>query len=164
MEKVFDCKVLGFSGQEKSARNSKPTCVKILEKLTQLETLYLSKNKLTDVMGLEKLTRLTFLSLSSNPLTELPKGLENLTQLTDLRLRNNQLTDVKGLEKLTQLEKLHLNDNPDLTRAQIDQLQKALPDCAIYLEDSFMVILVILIASIVIYYSSQNSPHNFNKR
>jgi Leucine-rich repeat (LRR) protein len=95
--------LLGFSGQEKSARNSKPTCVKILEKLTQLEKLYLSKNKLTDVMGLEKLTRLTFLSLSGNP-----------------------LTDVKGLEKLTQLEKLHLNDNPDLTKAQVAGLRNLL--------------------------------------
>jgi hypothetical protein len=68
---------------------------------------------------------------------------------------------VKRLEKLTQLTKLYLYSNPDLTKAQIDQLQKALPDCAIYLEDSFM---VILIAGIFIYASSQNSPHNFNKR
>ena len=37
-----------------------------------------------------------------------------------------------GLEKLTQLKELYLNDNPDLTKAQIDQLQKALPKCKIY--------------------------------
>jgi len=39
---------------------------------------------------------------------------------------------VKGLEKLTQLKTLNLYDNPDLTKAQIDQLQKALPKCRIY--------------------------------
>ena len=58
--------------------------------------------------------------------------LENLTQLTELDLFGNQLTDVKGLEKLTQLKRLNLRSNPDLTKAQIDQLQKALLKCEIY--------------------------------
>jgi len=39
---------------------------------------------------------------------------------------------VKGLEKLAQLEKLYLQDNPNLTKAQIAELQKALPKCNIY--------------------------------
>ena len=38
---------------------------------------------------------------------------------------------MKGLEKLTQLKTLSLFNNPDLTKAQIDQLQKALPKCKI---------------------------------
>jgi hypothetical protein len=38
---------------------------------------------------------------------------------------------VKGLEKLTQLEVLFLDDNPDLTKAQIAELKKALPNCKI---------------------------------
>ena len=46
-------------------------------------------------------------------------------------LGNEQLTDVKGLEKLTQLKELHLTNNPDLTRAQIAELQEALPKCNI---------------------------------
>ena len=54
-----------------------------------------------------------------------------LTQLTYLNLYDNQLTDVKGLEKLTLLKTLYLKDNPDLTKAQIDELQKALPNCKI---------------------------------
>ena len=36
------------------------------------------------------------------------------------------------LEKLTQLKELSLNNNLDLTKAQIDQLQKALPKCKIF--------------------------------
>ena len=67
----------------------------------------------------------------NNQLTELPKGLENLTQLEYLHLERNNLTDVKGLEKLTQLKRLELTFNPDLTKAQIDELQKALPKCTI---------------------------------
>ena len=103
-----------------------------LEKLTQLESLWLGGNKLTDVKGLEKLTQLEVLYLGANKLTSV-KGLENLTKLTSLWLDHNQLTntDVKGLEKLTQLEELELNNNPDLTKAQIDELQKALPKCKI---------------------------------
>ena len=59
------------------------------------------------------------------------KALENLTQLEELDLRSNQLTDVKGLEKLTKLKMLRLENNPDLTKAQIAELQKALPNCKI---------------------------------
>ena len=76
------------------------------------------------------LEKMSGLVLSSDQLTDV-KGLENLTQLTQLYLDGNQLTNVKGLEKLTQLETLNLTNNPDLTKAQIDQLQKALPKCAI---------------------------------
>jgi Leucine-rich repeat (LRR) protein len=74
--------------------------------------------------------KVTRLSLLGNQLTSV-KGLEKLTQLKQLNLRANQLTDVKGLEKLTQLEDLWLDNNPDLTKAQIDELKKALPNCFI---------------------------------
>tara|TARA_B100001013_G_scaffold319793_1_gene228880 strand:- start:2 stop:202 length:201 start_codon:yes stop_codon:yes gene_type:complete len=59
------------------------------------------------------------------------KGLVKLTQLTKLYLHDSKLTDVKGLEKLTKLEVLALSGNPDLTKAQIDELQKVLPKCEI---------------------------------
>ncbi|MBO35716.1 MAG: hypothetical protein CMO64_05960, partial [Verrucomicrobiales bacterium] len=81
--------------------------------------------------GLEKLTQLTRLDLSANQLTDV-KGLEKLTQLKERWIRNNKLTSIEGLEKLTQLKILHLEHNPDLTKVQIDQLQKALPKCKIY--------------------------------
>jgi len=38
---------------------------------------------------------------------------------------------LKGLEKLPELLFLSLGNNPNLTKAQIDQLQKALPKCEI---------------------------------
>ena len=131
------------------------TDVKGLEKLTQLEELVLSFNQLTEgPKGLDKLTKLERLGLDGNHLTEGPKGLEKLDQLMGINLSGNQITDVnslttytqfkglnleynqltsvKGLEKLTKLEVLNLKNNPDLTKAQIDQLQKALPNCKIY--------------------------------
>ena len=99
-----------------------------LEKVTELT---LCDNQLTDVKGLEKLTKLKELYLGSNQLTNV-KGLERLTQLYFLGLTDNKLTDVKDLEKHTQLEVLRLQSNPDLTKAQIDELKKALPKCKIY--------------------------------
>ena len=99
-----------------------------LEKVTSLN---IRGNKLTEVpKGLEKLTKLEELFLDDNQLTDV-KGLEKLTQLKVLYLHDNKLTSVKGLEKLTQLEALDLENNLDLTKAQIDQLQKTLPKCKI---------------------------------
>jgi internalin A len=110
--------------------DNKLTSVKGLEKLTQLTKLNFRDNQLTDVTGLEKLTQLELLILGHNQLTDV-KGLENLTQLKTLILSFNKLTDVRGLEKLTQLRELVLTFNPDLTKAQIAELQKALPNCRI---------------------------------
>ena len=108
------------------------TSVRGLEKLTQLTSLGLAMNQLTDVpKGLKKLTQLEGLNLRYNKLTNV-KGLENLTQLERLYLNGNQLTNVTGLENLTKLERLFLNNNPDLTKAQIAELKKALPKCTIY--------------------------------
>ena len=101
-----------------------------LENLTQLKVLDLKNNQLTSVEGLEKLTQLKILDLRNNKLTNV-KGLERLTQLSELWLIKNKLTDVKGLENLKELRKLNLRYNPDLTKAQIDELQKALPECKI---------------------------------
>ena len=67
-----------------------------------------------------------FPEIDRNQLTSV-NGLEKLTKLTMLHLSNNYLTNVKGLEKLTQSKSLHLSNNPDLTKAQIDELKKALP-------------------------------------
>ena len=95
-------------------------------------TLSLANNALTNTKGLEKLTQLKFLHLGNNQLTDV-KGLEKLTQLKTLYLSNNQLTEVpKGLEKLMNLTGLDIRYNPDLTKAQIAELQKALPKCNIY--------------------------------
>ena len=98
----------------------------ILEKAIRKEL-----KKPTGELTKEDLEKVTKLDLRSNKLTEVPKELENLTQLEKLYLYENELTDVKRLEKLTQLKELWLHENPDLTKAQIDELKKALPNCII---------------------------------
>ena len=65
------------------------------------------------------------------PTGELTKA--DLEKVTELNLSLNRLTELpKGLEKLTQLKQLDLYNNLDLTKAQIDQLKKALPKCTIF--------------------------------
>jgi len=97
----------------------------------KVNELYLDGNQLTEVpKELEKLTKLTSLYLDGNQLTDVT-GLEKLTKLEELHLYVNQLTSVEGLKKLGGLKVLSLRDNPDLTKAQIAELQKALPNCII---------------------------------
>ena len=78
----------------------------------------------------EKVIEAAIRKAAKKPTGELTKA--DLEKVTYLDFSDNQLTDVKGLEKLTKLKWLNLRDNSDLTKAQIDQLQKALPKCKIF--------------------------------
>ena len=71
------------------------------------------------------------LNLWENQLTDVT-ALKDLTQLEWLSLDDNQLTDVTALKELTQLTVLGLDGNPDLTKLQIDELQKVLTNCDIF--------------------------------
>ena len=104
--------------------------VSALKELVQIEELYLNGNEIRDVSALKELTQLKKLSLSGNQLTSV-KGLDKLTQLKVLSLSSNEIRDVSALKELTQLKVLSLSGNPDLTKAQITELQKALPKCKI---------------------------------
>ena len=55
----------------------------------------------------------------------------DLKQLTTLDLQKSQITDVGVLTELKQLTELFIGDNPNLSKAQIDKLQQALPECKI---------------------------------
>ena len=110
----------------------KPTGDLTSADLGKVTKLTISVSKLTDVKDLENLTQLKELKVLDNKLTKVPAGLEKLTKLESLDLSVGKLTEVKGLEKLMQLKYLWITGNPDLTRAQIDQLQKALPKCFIH--------------------------------
>ena len=110
----------------------KPTGDLTSADLGKVTKLTISESKLTDVKDLENLTQLKELKVLDNKLTKVPAGLEKLTKLESLDFSVGKLTEVKGLEKLTQLKYLWITGNPDLTKAQIDQLQKALPKCFIH--------------------------------
>jgi hypothetical protein len=99
--------------------------------LEKVKALDLRDGGLAEVpKELEKFPQLGRLSFHANKLTDV-KGLAKFTKLWHLNLYANQLTDVQGLEKLTKLKTLILKENPDLTKARIEELQKALPNCRI---------------------------------
>jgi internalin A len=86
--------------------------------------------KSTGELTKEDMEKVTELDLIANQLTNV-KRLEELTQLRTLDLSENQISDVSPFKELTQLRELDLHNNPDLTKAQIAELQKALPKCKI---------------------------------
>ncbi len=84
--------------------------ISVLQKLTQLSSLYLSSNQISDISVLQKLTQLSSLDLSSNQISDI-SVLQKLTQLSSLDLRSNQISDISVLQKLTQLSSLDLRSN-----------------------------------------------------
>ena len=60
---------------------------------------------------LASLTNLTSLGLENNQISDI-KPLASLTNLTKLYLEDNQISDIKALESLTNLTELYLNENP----------------------------------------------------
>ena len=99
-------------------------------KLQQLQTLGLKNIQLTDVSPLKELTQLKWLYLQDNRIKDV-SPLKELMKLEWLYLQDNRISDVSPLKELTQLRYLYLQDNLDLSKAQIDALQKALPNCTI---------------------------------
>jgi len=124
-----------------------------MEKLTRLRELHLRGNSALTKPQVDELKKALprCVIFSNFPLTmeesakiieaairkEIRKPTDDLTEadlekVKYLHLKDKQLADVKGLEKLAKLEILNLEDNPDLTKVQIDELQKVLPKCRIY--------------------------------
>lgn len=60
------------------------------------------------IKGLESLSNIRSLDLDDNKITEI-KGLEPLEMLERLNLSGNQITEIKGLESLSKSGRLSLN-------------------------------------------------------
>ena len=127
---------ISFSCFEQESRKTKKIIRKYFNFITildinKVEHLELGFGVLTEPPDeLKKFPRLWRLSFHDNKINRIDKLLE-LENLRHLNLWGNQLNHVNGLEKLTKLETLILQQNPNLTKTQIDNLQKALPNCNI---------------------------------
>jgi Leucine-rich repeat (LRR) protein len=106
------------------------TDLKPLAGLTKLEQMAIGGNQITDLTPLADLTKLVVLGLDDNQITDLTP-LARLKELKTLGLDRNQITNLTPLAGLTKLEWLRIAGNPNLTQAEIDKLQKALPKCKI---------------------------------
>ena len=81
-----------------------------LESFTNLESLDLSFNAITDITALSGLTKLTRLSLAENPVGDI-SPLAGLTNLKALNLSNCQAPDYSPLANLDELEFLKLDNS-----------------------------------------------------
>ena len=110
--KISDCSFLEkLTGlQSLYLSNNQISDISFLEKLTGLQSLYLSYNQISDSSFLEKLTGLQSLYLSKNQISDF-SFLEKLTGLQYLYLSSNQISDFSFLEKLTGLQSLDLSEN-----------------------------------------------------
>jgi internalin A len=95
--------------------------------------LNLSFNEITDLTPLKILTDLRWLSLWNNQIEDV-SPLSELTALYYLDLDENLISDVTALYSLVNLETLFLSYNL-LTEKQVDDLQKALPECNVEFDE-----------------------------
>ncbi len=109
---------------------SKITDISPLNNLRSLKTLVLDGNKIESLPSLQELKNLKRLSLDGNQITDI-KPLAALSNLNHLDLQSNEINDLTPLAALKNLKDLWLGSNPDVTKAEVEKLQKILPNCEI---------------------------------
>ncbi len=97
--------------------------------LEKLRVLSLSDCAISDISALSRLTGLTSLTLKDNNIEDI-SPLRALTGLRTLYLSGNRVTDYTPLHALTSLTTLDIS-GMEITEEQLEELQKALPGCAV---------------------------------
>ncbi|CAK8537470.1 unnamed protein product [Lathyrus sativus] len=87
-----------------------------------VQTLNLSRNKISTIDGLKELTRLRVLDLSYNCISRIGQGLSNCTLIKELYLAGNKINDIEGLHRLFKLTVLDLSFNKITTTKSLGQL------------------------------------------
>lgn len=106
-----------------------------ISSFSNIESLFVQNNKISNVDEISKLTKLKTLQLSNNGEKINLNNIEKLTNLTCLYLNNNGLTtsDITGLSKLTNLQQLYLNSNNITSLSSIENLSNLIE---LYLNDN----------------------------
>ncbi|XP_058756042.1 uncharacterized protein LOC131629256 isoform X2 [Vicia villosa] len=87
-----------------------------------VQTLNLSRNKISTIDGLKELTRLRVLDLSYNCISRIGQGLSSCTLIKELYLAGNKINDIEGLHRLFKLTVLDLSFNKITTTKSLGQL------------------------------------------
>ena len=106
--------------------------IHVLSGMKNLTIAELSHSQISDLTPLAKLTGLASLRLSYNQITDITPlaGLENVTHLS---LAGNEIKGEDNLQTLMKMKSLvSLTLGSGFTQAEIERLQKALPDCMIF--------------------------------
>ncbi len=97
--------------------------------LTNLKLLELFLMPISDLSPLKKMRNLKKLELNSDELSDL-SALADLTNLEELTLRGAKIRNLSPLTNLQNLKELDLTA-PEVTDAELERLQQALPNCEI---------------------------------
>lgn len=94
-----------------------------IEMFTELETLSLWENEISDISMLGGLTQLRWLELGNNDITDI-SVLAALTSLERLGLSDNRVTDITAVQSMPGLEWLNLDGNRISEVGALDQLEQ----------------------------------------
>jgi Leucine-rich repeat (LRR) protein len=108
--------------------------IRFLKKFTNLEVLDLFSIKYPETRipkWMKYLSKYGIISLNKKFAIDL-SPIQNLHTLKMLRLTHAQIYDIKPLKTITNLEILYIQNCQNITDKQVEELQKALPNCKIY--------------------------------
>ncbi len=117
-----------------SGKGAGSAALKDIEKLSELTSLKLSDNKISDINFLSSLKKLTTLDLSKNEISDI-SPLKGLTSLRTLHLDGNEIKDFSPLYELDSLSMLTIGDM-DISQSQLKKLKEELPECIVYSDDA----------------------------
>lgn len=121
--------VLDLSGKDiRSGRLSD------IGRLTELTSLKLADNEITELEFLTPLEKLVSLDLSNNQITDITP-LAQLKKLRTLHLDNNDIKDFSPLYDLSELTMLTIG-GIEVSQSQIKELKTRLPGCLIYNDEA----------------------------
>lgn len=121
--------VLDLSGKDiRSGRLSD------IGRLTELTSLKLANNEITELEFLTPLEKLVSLDLSNNQITDITP-LAQLKKLRTLHLDNNDIKDFSPLYDLSELTMLTIG-GIEVSQSQIKELKTRLPGCLIYNDEA----------------------------
>ena len=117
-----------------SGKGAGSAALKDIAKLTELTSLKLSDNKISELDFLSSLKKLSSLDLSNNKISDI-SPLKKLSSIRTLHLDGNEIKAFSPLYGLDSLSMLTIGDM-DIKQSQLKKLKEELPDCIIYSDDA----------------------------
>lgn len=117
-----------------SGKGAGSAALKDIAKLTELTSLKLSDNKISELDFLSSLKKLSSLDLSNNKISDI-SPLKKLSSIRTLHLDGNEIKDFSPLYGLDSLSMLTIGDMY-IKQSQLKKLKEELPDCIIYSDDA----------------------------
>ncbi len=132
--KLLNLKVVSFLGCDSADFGI--TSLEFLKDNIELNSLYITNNKITDINAIQNLTKLKDINFNKNSISSL-RGIENLLNLEKLNVANNSLYDtysyqdgttldnidiIKNLNKTGNLKDLYISGNEIQNFGELDKL------------------------------------------